>query len=125
MLIQKISSCFITNLTVITLFLLPIFANAAPTGVTTPTKLINPLKFDNLEDLLGAILTIVVVLATPIVVFFIIYAGYLYVTARGNAAQTEQATRALTYAIIGGVLIIGAVAIAQIVKNLVTAFVAG
>ncbi len=55
-------------------------------------------------------------------VIFIILAGFKYVTARGNATQVQEATRALTYAIIGGVLIIGAVAIAEIIKNLVTAF---
>lgn len=104
-----------------TLFILSFaFVSAAP--VATTIKLVNPLKVATLEELLTAILNIVIVLATPIIVFFIIYAGYLYATARGNVAQVEQATRALTYAIIGGVLIIGAVAIAEIVKNLVDSF---
>lgn len=75
-----------------------------------------------LEGLLVAILNIIVVIAVPIIILFIIYAGFLYVTARGNADQTQQATRALTYAIIGGVIVIGAVAIAEIVKNVVDAF---
>lgn len=97
-----------------------VFAQPVPT--TENTSLENPLRVSSLEELLSAILNIVIVLATPIIVFFIIYAGYLYVTARGNAAQVEQATRALTYAIIGGVLIIGAVAIAEIVSNLVVSF---
>lgn len=74
------------------------------------------------EELLTTILEIVVILATPFIVFFIIYAGFLYVTARGNAEQITQANRALTYAIIGGVIIIGSVAIATIVKNIVSAF---
>lgn len=84
--------------------------------------LVNPLKVASLEDLLVAILNIIVVIAIPIIVMFIIYSGFLYVTAKGNAAQVEQATRSLTYAIIGAVLIIGAVAIAEIVRNLVTSF---
>jgi Type IV secretion system pilin len=85
-------------------------------------SLINPLTFTTAEGLLTAILEVVIILATPFIVFFIIYAGFLYVTARGNAEQITQANRALTYAIIGGVIIIGSVAIATIVKNIVSAF---
>jgi hypothetical protein len=87
-------------------------------------KLQNPLKFDSLQDFIVAILNVIIVLATPIVVIFIIFAGFKYVTARGNPSEIQEATRALTYAVIGGVLIIGAVAIAEIIKNLVSAFAA-
>ncbi len=73
-----------------------------------------------ISELLTAILNTLIVLATPIVVFFIIYAGFLYVTAQGNANQVQQATRALTYAIIGGVFIIGALALAQVLNNVVS-----
>jgi len=76
----------------------------------------------SIEGLLLAILNIFVIIATPIIVLFIIYAGFLYVTARGNADQVGKATRALTYAIIGGVIVIGAVAISQVVANVVGAF---
>lgn len=93
---------------------------AAPNVISV--ELNNPLRVDSIEDLLEALLTVVIVLATPIIVFFIMYAGFLYVTARGNAEQIKQATNALTYAVIGGVMIVGAVAIATIIKNLVTNF---
>lgn len=92
---------------------------AAP---TTAVTLVNPIKVASIEGLLEAILNIVIVLATPVIIFFIIYAGFLYATARGNAEQIKQATNSLTYAIIGGVIILGSVAIATIVKNLVAAF---
>ncbi len=96
---------------------------AAPSGGTDLSfELKNPLAFTSLQDFIVAILNIVIVIATPIVVIFIILAGFKYVTARGNASSIEEATRALTYAIIGGVLIIGAVAIAEIIKGLVTSF---
>jgi hypothetical protein len=94
-------------------------ASGAPVGAT---PLVNPLRINSIEDLLVAILQILIIIAIPIVVFFIIYSGFLYVTARGNAQQVEQATRSLTYSVIGGVLIIGAVAIAGIVENLVRSF---
>jgi hypothetical protein len=98
-------------------------ANAGATTTSSVSiSLNNPLEVDNITELLEALLGIVMVFATPLIVFFIIYAGFLYVTARGNAAQLEQATRSLTYAIIGGVIVLGAFAIATIVKNLVGAF---
>lgn len=79
-------------------------------------------SYTSIEQVIEAILGVVVVIATPIVVFFIIYAGFLYVTARGNAQQVEQATRQLTYAIIGAILILGAVALSGIIKQLISAF---
>ena len=128
------------------LILLPLFSFAAPTpspipapGKGTPTpspipappsgggtnltyELKNPIAFDSLQDFIVALLNVFIIIATPIVVIFIILAGFKYVTAQGNASKIEEATRALTYAIIGGVLIIGAVAIAEIIKDLVTSF---
>lgn len=98
-----------------------VFAEPTPVGGSS-VSLKNPLKMSTAEELLTTILEIVIILATPFIVFFIIYAGFLYVTARGNAEQITQANRALTYAIIGGVIIIGSVAIATIIKNIVLAF---
>ena len=94
----------------------------APATVA-PVTLENPLKnITTIEGLLVTILNIIMILMVPIIVFFIIYAGFKYVMAQGNASQVEEATRALTYAIIGGVLILGAVAISQIIKSVVDSF---
>ena len=82
----------------------------------------NPLSFSSITDFLVAILNVTTIIALPIVVFFLIYAGFLYVTARGNPTQIQTASRALIYGIIGGVIIIGSVAIVTIVKGTVTAF---
>lgn len=83
----------------------------------------NPLNgINSIDGLLVALLNIVMILMVPVIVFFIIYAGFKYVMAQGNASQVEEATRALTYAIIGGVLILGALAIAQIIQSVVAAF---
>jgi TRAP-type C4-dicarboxylate transport system permease small subunit len=85
-------------------------------------QLNNPLKVDSIGALLVAIINIVMILMVPVIVFFIIYAGFKYVTARGNASQVEEASQSLLYAILGGVLILGAFAIAAIIQNIVTAF---
>lgn len=101
---------------------LPLTTYAQTGPATQSVRLNNPLRVTSITGLLEALLSIVIVLATPVIVFFIIYSGFLYVTAQGNPEQIKQASRSLTYAIIGGVIIIGAMAIATIVKNLVAAF---
>lgn len=102
----------------------PVMVSAAPaTPVMEEVQLTNPLNnIGTIDDLLVAILNILVILMIPIIIFFIILAGFKYVTARGNASQVEEATRALMYAIIGGVLVIGASAISVIIKNVVLSF---
>jgi hypothetical protein len=84
----------------------------------------NPLKFDSIPELFNAILNIFIVILTPLVVIFIILAGFKYVMAQGNPAKIQEATQALTYAIIGGILIVGAFAITAIISNFVNAFAA-
>ena len=102
-----------------TIFLLP-----ATVSAQIVYKLDSYLPFSSLEELIVAILRIFITIAVPIIVLFIIYAGFKYVTAQGNAQQVQEATRALTYAIIGAVLIIGAVAISEIIANTIGAFAA-
>ena len=76
----------------------------------------------SLETLLTAVLNVLLVLAVPIIVFFLILAGFNYVTAQGNPEKIKTATRSLTYAIIGAVLILGGVAISEIIESVVRSF---
>lgn len=79
----------------------------------------NPIAADNIQELFEAIIDIVLVFAVPIIVFFIIYAGFLYVTARGNQATIQKAHMALLYALIGGLLILGARVLIEVVGGTV------
>jgi site-specific recombinase len=74
----------------------------------------------SIEGLVTAILQILLVIAVPVIVFFIIFAGFSYVTAQGNPEKIKTASRSLTYALIGAVLILGSVALAEIIKGIVT-----
>lgn len=87
-------------------------------------ELKNPLdpSLGSIPDLLLAILNVVIIIAMPIVALYIIYAGFMYVAAQGNPVKVQEATRALTYGVIGGVIIVGAVAILAIIRNFVGAF---
>jgi len=100
-------------------FVLPVAVSAR--GLSYSLE--NPLSgITTLEGLLVSLLNVLLIIAVPIIVFFIIFAGFTYVTAQGNPEKIKQATRSLTYAIIGGVLILGGVAISQIIEGVVDSF---
>ena len=85
----------------------------------------NPLKDNNIndfDDLLEAILNILLVLAVPIIVFFIIYAGFKYVLAQGKEEELQKANRMLFWSIIGGLIILGARVIFAVIKGTVDSF---
>jgi len=117
----KTSLCnMYTTVSVFLLLLLPYVVLAQEKGIKYEVK--SHIKFTTIEELIVGVLNIFIVIAVPIIVLFIIYAGFLYVTARGSVQQIEQATRAFTYAVIGGVIILGAVALSEVIKNVVDAF---
>lgn len=88
-------------------------------GDTDSTELMNPLKSKTLVGFLLDLIDILILFAIPLIVLMIIYAGFLYVMARGNEEQVTKATRALTYAIIGGLLILGAKLLLEIIEGTV------
>ncbi|OGG85708.1 hypothetical protein A2392_02820 [Candidatus Kaiserbacteria bacterium RIFOXYB1_FULL_46_14] len=88
----------------------------------TGVKLQNPLKSTDLVSLLNEILKVIMIFAVPLIVFMIIYAGFLFVMDRGSNKTLEQAKRALLYAVIGGVIILGAQALLAVIQGTVDAF---
>ncbi len=85
-------------------------------------QLTNPIASNDLSKLFNKIINEILILAIPIIVFFIIYAGFLYVTARGDVTQVQTATRALTYAIVGGLIILGAKVLIEVIKGTISQF---
>jgi hypothetical protein len=83
----------------------------------------NPLGgVSELDQLFLEIVNVLLIIAVPIIVFFIIFAGFTYVTAQGNPEKIKLASQSLLYGIIGGVIILGSSAIMVIIRNLVDAF---
>lgn len=91
--------------------------------VGTPSSgsqiLVNPFegKVNDIPDLLFKIIDVLLVFAIPLIVLYIMYAGYLFVTAAGNTEQISTAKNALLWAVVGGVVILGARLIFNIIKE--------
>ena len=77
-----------------------------PLGPTTNT----------FEALAAKILVIVSDIGGVVAVFFIIYAGFLFVTAGGNEDKHKSAKKAILYAVIGTAILLGAQALAKILE---------
>ena len=85
-------------------------------------QLRNPLKSKSLTGFFNSILEVIMVFAVPLIVFFIIYAGFLYVTAQGNETTISKAHKALLYAVVGGLIILGAKIILEVISGTISAF---
>lgn len=86
----------------------------------TGTCLENPLKFSSLDRFIEGVLQAIVMIALPIIVAFIVYAGFKYIFARGNAGAIGEAHKNFTYVIIGTILILGAWVLATLIGGTVS-----
>lgn len=90
-------------------------------GGCQPGRLCNPLQASTIQEFLLQIIEILIIFATPVIIAFIMYAGFLFVTARGNESQISDAKHALTWAVVGGVVLLAAQMIITVIQNTVTA----
>ncbi len=77
----------------------------------------NPISSNTFAQLVQNIALLMVKIGTPIAAIFLIYSGFLFVSARGNDKKLENAKRTFWYTIIGTAIIVGAYAIATAVVN--------
>ncbi len=107
----------------IMIFVIPLFVSAqASTGNTgdrtstgntgnTATNIViaNPFKQDTIKGLIETIVNeILMPIGGVVAVMMIMYAGFLYVTARGDPGQIKKAHDALLWAVIGAAILLGA-----------------
>lgn len=84
-------------------------------GSSKSQTLQNPLKFDTVCGFIKQVFQAVMIIGIPVATFFIIYAGFLFVVARGRPeALTKAKTNAL-YVVIGVAVFLGAWVLAQII----------
>ena len=83
-------------------------ANTAPA-----VQLVNPLgsQASSLPALVTEIMQFVVRIGAIVVVFMLVYTGYLFVVAQGNEKKITDAREALKWVVIGALILLGAQAI--------------
>jgi hypothetical protein len=77
---------------------------------------------DNIPKLIEKILELVVLIGTPVVALFIIWSGFLFVSAQGNPTKLTTARTTLMYTLIGAALVLGATVIAKAIGGTIAKF---
>jgi beta-lactamase regulating signal transducer with metallopeptidase domain len=92
-----------------------------PTTLNISTGIENPLgnSVTDLPSFIEKILGFVLVVGVPIVTLAIIYAGFLFVIARGNPEELTKAKKTLLYTLIGAALLLGSFIIAKAIQGTV------
>ena len=101
-------------------FLLPIIV-LAQGGSNITTKIDNPLSADSLFCFLKDVLDVFLTVGIIIAVLFMVYAGFLFVTARGAETQLTTAKKAFLGAVFGTTIIMGVWVIAKAIVGTVNA----
>lgn len=86
----------------------------------TGQTIVNPLKVDSLTELLTLVLDAVVKIGAIILTLAIIWVGFLFVKAQGNAEEVSSARKALVWTVIGGLILLGAEAISVVIASTVS-----
>jgi hypothetical protein len=112
-------------------FLLPILVFSvalvahAQSACTGSNCLQNPTGNATLQSFLAAAFTGLVKISLPIITVFIVYSGFLFVTAQGRPAQLETAKRNFFFVLLGALLILSAWVLANIIGGTVTNITTG
>lgn len=80
-------------------------------------ELRNPILSKTFADLVQKIAKVFTAVGIPLVAIFLIYAGFLFVTAQGSEDKLKTAKTTFFWAIVGGAIVIGAYAIATAIVN--------
>ena len=86
----------------------PIFYNPLGEGTTV-------------EILITKLLSALITLGIQLLVLYIVYAGFKFITAQGDSAQVTKARESLYWAMVGGAVLIGAKVIESILCGTITA----
>ena len=79
----------------------------------------NPLKATSFADLVKNVAEIVAAIGVPIAVIFIIWSGFLFVTARGSEDQIKKAKTTFFWTIIGTTVLLGSWALATAISEFI------
>ena len=75
---------------------------------------------DSIPQLISYILKLAAMIGLPIVVLYIMWAGFMYVTARGDRDKIRRAHDAFLYSMVGAALVLGAAVIAAAIQGTIS-----
>ena len=93
-----------------------------PSSLSINIKLDNPIGSNTLQDFIIKVIHVVKLISIPIITFFIIYSGFLFVTARGDKTKLEAGKKSLYGAVIGTAIILGATILANAIQGTISKF---
>ena len=93
----------------------PVVTN--PSAQSGQGALVNPLKVNSLEGLLGLIVAAAVRIGTIILVLALVWVGFLFVAARGREEQLRTARSAFFWTVIGGLVLLGAQGLSAVIQS--------
>ena len=105
-----------------TLFLPILFVYAGGSGGTGGDTIQNWLKpgVNDIPTFLTALFKIIAEIGAVVLAFYIVYTGYLFVTAQGNEQALQKAKESLKWVLIGGAIILGAWVLSEAVLQTIT-----
>ena len=107
-------------------YLSPLAAAAALfPSVVLAAGLENPLssQFSTIPNFIAGALKALVIVALPIISLFVVYAGFMFIMARGKPDALAKARQNFLYVIIGALLVLGAWALANLIGGTVSQIV--
>lgn len=99
--------------------------------LTVPTLLFaaldNPLNsnFSSVPAFIAGALKALALIALPIISLFLVFSGFLFLTAQGNEQKLKTAKTNFLYVVIGALLILGAWIIATLIAGTVSQIAGG
>ncbi|MFM2330901.1 MAG: hypothetical protein RLZZ26_408 [Candidatus Parcubacteria bacterium] len=95
-------------------------------NTSNPTYLINPLSGGgDLQSFLQSILGFIIKIGSIILILMLVFVGYKFVAAQGEPSKLEEARRMLLWTVVGGLVLLGAQAIASGILATVNAIAGG
>ncbi len=82
--------------------------------------LCNPLGYSDLTTFLKKLLQIVAQIGFPVIVLFIVYVGFLYISAEGKPEKISKVHKYFLWTLVGALIILGAQALSIAIQGTVT-----
>jgi amino acid transporter len=79
----------------------------------------NPLGYDDLGVFFERLLDLVVLIGFPVIVLFMVFIGFKFIQAEGNAEQLKKLRGQFFWALIGALLVLGAQALLIAIRGTV------